>query len=412
MHLREHRAASESARAVVGRAGLPAPRLVEEWSPPRPAAPRELCLFVVVRYSGTTWTKAYRRHFEQFMLKLLIPGLASQRLTDFVPVFEGRDGVEPGSELAAVLTKLGWRNWTVTQHVAERKRSSSPAAPACEIVSQTRVDADDLLGPRYMETIAGLLWSQRIFMRKGPGFCGEWWKGGGCAPWATAATLAHVISVPRVNRVYLFDGGPPRRGDRPPPTVSSAVSPTAFACPARLRPISLKSKAMLSAGVTVALRHDVYDRLSNTPLGTNIESWVHSDVVNIIMGWSAKSRMDIIPKEQAVHMVVSDHLVAAPVTRLSGHFPWFFDPTDYAPCELDKLHGLVGEENTRWLGALQLPNNTLRDACDSNEHAFGILRRNIGLLANSSCADLEARHNAWWNATRRGVKVKQYPWPW
>ena len=54
-------------------------------------------------------------------------------------------------------------------------------------------------------------------------------------------------------------------------------------------------------------------------------------------------------------LLTADRHGMAPVTALSGHFPWFSDAASYPPCDFRELMRVVGRAGARTLQWLRLP---------------------------------------------------------
>jgi hypothetical protein len=211
---------------------------------------------------------------------------------------------------------------------------------ACEWVVQSRVDADDYLGRDFVETVADLVANEQRVAVDGPGWCNG--CGAGHAPPDVVA-----VSQPRLTRVYLFGsgggGGNARR---------------VAACPVRRTAYSTRGVANdlgghtpSSLGLTVALRSSVYAKTRY-----DINSLSHPAITQSVFAMRRQGY------KVATMLLAADRNGLAPVTSLSGHFPWF-DDAPHEPCDFRELMRIFGRSSAQNLQRLRLPQATHRIAC-------------------------------------------------
>ena len=340
--------------------------------------PPNMCIYYVVRFNTASWTQQYLEEFQYFMSHLLVRGWQQQTMKGAVPVLDG-DNVTNES-LSQALLNLGWvPGKTVADHVKER--DNSPGRQ-CEWIVQSRVDADDYLGIQFVETVVDMLVNEIEYANEGPGFCGEWWKGQPCG--ITSPPPALTISQPRLTRVYLF-GDPNGSGKRK--------------CLFRRRNYFTTPSEQPSTGLTLAVTKKIYDDYQQP----SILIWTHDKVLSGASKKWNETRYLFFP---------ADGLMMAPVTSLSGHFPWFFDSSPYHDCVFKNISYRIGEENAHLLVTMPLPNVTLLDVCLSNLHARGIMARNVK-FKYKTCSELNAHLlEMRLGASTDNATQLYYPWPW
>jgi len=186
------------------------------WSHKTLDLPAGLCMFVIVRLNATGWTPGYRDEFEAFMGEFLVSGLREQTTKGAVLITADSPGARGSwrprrADMVWRLRELGWSPGGTVRSVVRARANTSRA---CDWVVQSRVDADDYLGPDFVETIAGMVSNEHRVAVDGPGWCG------GCGKGKTPPD-AIVVSQPRLTRVYLFGG----EGARPPTNLHLATAP-------------------------------------------------------------------------------------------------------------------------------------------------------------------------------------------
>ena len=297
------------------------------------AAPLKGCVFIATHLSFRGWTKAYRAAFVQWNADMLLRSLGAQTDMRFKAL------VGPGytpQEIALLAQRLPPENFVVVEGSVQATATRLVKASNCSWVVVVGVDGDDAVAPCFVQDLYATV-HREIYH----------------APPAVRAVLTRQPHLTAV-RVDRADGGGIRCrvGERRASPWRSGWSVTQGV-------VSRRGDFLRSGGALHPINklHQFLDGELKGKLGCNAKTCVK--VVDY-------------PRDSGVHLI----------GRLSGNFwvrenltDWRFNGTSASCLELAVNNVSPGWDLMGLLRSAQFPTFGLADACRSNRHLRGGMKR-------------------------------------